>query len=319
MSDESRLLPLTNEELARQLETIVEDVPWSMAVTLTTGDILFGDFLPTRIPFRDVGKKPYAYYPRSWDPPSDREWGTALWLGEIQLLFPSGDDAAGTPICRLDAGHVSAVWRLGWSLPAGVSALSGELARTIYDHNEAAAERANVQTFRLVSASTRVPRRVEVSGISFERNELLCVDYSYFQRLPTISYSLGAFGIGAGTSLSLSMVIDAVLANNLAKGLTLPSNTVRKHGFIAELHADQSVAMEGEEWKLLLFTEQRGVLNTERIPVLFKTSAVTYPHHLWRLIVSPLTIVGEERQIPIEIGDREWRDVITARAIAYVA
>jgi hypothetical protein len=315
-----RLPSLSQYQLFEQLQAVVDDWPWLVAVVLTTGEVMLGDFAPHRVLFSDVGVKPFVYYPSRWTPPPNVASGSALWLGWLELRYPAaGDDTVGSPGCRLKAEQVASVWRLGWSVPAALSALAGDLARTIREHNEAAAARAGVQTFTIVAASTRVPPRVELDGITFERNELLCVDYEYFARQSTLSYSLGGLGVGAGVTLGLASVVEAVLKNKLATGLVLPAGTVRKAGFIEAVHLDEPLRMEGEEWVLLLLAKPTGIVQQQQVPVLFKTSAVMYPEHLWKYIRSPLTVVGEERQLPVQLGDREWSTAITARAMGYMA
>lgn len=156
-------------------------------------------------------------------------------------------------------------------------------------------------------------------GIWFERPEILYLDYAYFSRLSSVSLSLGGLGVGAGLSIGVHAVAESVLRNRLFRGVTMPANTVRKVGAIADLPDEDMVEMEGEAWQVLLFAEEGRLSAPDVIPVLFYAKAIGYPRELWRFIRSPLTVFGEERQIPIRAGDREWASSIAARAIGFVS
>ena len=153
------LRSMTDDELFARLRAVVELQRWSVAVTLTTGDVMIGGIMPDRVPYEDVGVEPYAYYPSHWNPLPDPRSATALWLKEVRLRFPS-TSGRGTAICDLAAESVTAIRPLGWKLDAGVPELRGGLGLAIGKANESAAARAGIQTFGFAAASLNVPRGV---------------------------------------------------------------------------------------------------------------------------------------------------------------
>jgi len=308
---------MTQDELTATLRAIVDGPTWAVTVELSSGAVMIGDLLPSRVPYEDVGSKPYAHYPARWAAPDDPDSATALWLRDVELVYPVGGTSRSTAICHLEAPQIATIQALSWDLGGlSVSALAGALGEALYAANESAAAATGVRTFGFVSASLRVPQQVDADGIYFSTYEPLYTDYAYLNRHPSLSVSVGALGIGSGYSRGVDVRAKAVLRGSLFSSLTLPRELVRLRGLITPAPILTETVIEGEEWQLFVFTPTGASHHCQA--ALFKRSAINYPIELWPFLKSSLTLLAEERQIPLQVAELAWPKALVARAMAFV-
>lgn len=111
--------------------------------------------------------------------------------------------------------------------------------------------------------------------------------------------------------------MNSVLDGNVSGKLHIPENLQRHIGFIEPASEEIKTEIEGDEWLLFLLSlpfPRKG----ERLPVLFRRGAVSYPREFWPHIKSPVTVIGEIQPIPLSFGDQFWHETITARVIGYL-
>lgn len=312
------LTVLSRKELHQRLRRFIDQSAWSVRVTFSDGQMVFGDLHLDTVALENVAPERVYYAP---SPGQGRTATWAFYLEPFELFYNTG---AGTIygrawIANVPPEFVSDIEPIGWGehlLSQGVKNIPNPLARLIEAHNQKVFASLNVEPGGYVECALATDHIAE-KGITFTRPEIIYADYSYFERLQSTTFTVGLLGTGAEVTLGTSSMVLAALESSIGAKLVLPSDIVREYGFIEVDPAGTSTQLEGEDWDLFFLAKQFPRMS-ERVPILFKRRAVAYPREFWPYIQSSLVVVGERRQIPYSHGLEAWDEIITARAVGFI-
>lgn len=314
---------MTSDQLRAAIKDILDAPDWTLRIILTSGDFLFGDYMPDYVPLAKREQTPNeVHFPRHWPMPQDPREGTAIWLREFNIVFNSkyGSVHGSAWTIQLTPDAVVSIERLPWSkslLSKGLKNIPNPYATLIETHNLSVARREGLVVRPYMECALAVDA-VTSEGLEFESDELLYADYAYFERLSSLTLTAGVFGAGVDLQVGVHTIVWQALAASLPARLALPNNLKRHVGHLEAGPEDTTTEMEGEAWRVFFFTPAVPLF-APKMPVLCKTSGVSYPREFWPYIKSTLVLLGEERQIPFAYEEERWYRLITARAIGYVA
>ena len=309
--------PLSKQELHDTLRRIIDARNWRLCVTLTSGDLLFGDFF-ANYTGAAAPEGMTVHLPSFWDE-GTRQLGFALSIEPFDIIYNADEGTVHGSALTLTIPEslVASVETVSWDVLAetGFKNVPNPYATLIEAHNREVAERLGLTIHDYIECALATPHLSE-RGIEFSREQVLYVDYEYFERLPSSSWSVGGFGIAAEVGRGIqTLVLNALRRGFLARlheyGLT------RYEGYVQPATAEISTEIEGDEW-LLFFVKTGFPTLTEELPVLLKRRAISYPREFWPYIASALTVVGELREMPIAHAGRVWPEALAARAIAFL-
>lgn len=322
--------PLGRSALFARLRAIVDEPRWSVRVTLASGDLLFGDIFTHLVPRTWQGRSE-THVPQFWH--KEREPDTAVRLDPFAIIYNTsrGDVHGAAWVTTIPVSQVVSVDRVHWDLftqtpeELGVPItrfahnfknLPNPFATIIEQHNQNIAEHLGLDTTGYFEAAMSVSH-IAQHGIQFTQPELLYADYTFFERLPATNFSASALGMGVSATAGIHDLVFAALRDTTISRLRIGDRVERRVGMIELGPPDVTTELEDAEW-LLLFLHESALTHTHRVPVLFKRNAVSYPREFWPHIRSPLTVIGELRQIPLAHETETWQEVVTARAIGFV-
>jgi hypothetical protein len=311
------LEPLGTTRLHQRLRDIIDSRHWSLCVTLTTGDVLFGDFYGLNVPIDNPHG--FALHVPSYLDERSRSLGFAFRLEPFEIVYNDTDGAVhgGASVLVIPNDRVAAIETVWWDVVSrtGFKNIPNPYASLVWNHNEAVAQRIGIDRGGIAEFALSTSH-VTTEDIHFTNQQLLYADYAYFERLPSTSLSVGLFGAGAGVTAGIDSLVLSVLQGDFTGRVRIPGTLQRHLGFIEPLPDDVNTEFEGAEW--LLFVLSPPFPMTHRHPVLFKRTAVSYPREFWPYIKSPLVVIGETMQIPLAYRGEVWTEAITARVIGFV-
>ncbi|NQE45458.1 hypothetical protein C5S31_05500 [ANME-1 cluster archaeon GoMg2] len=322
--------PLSEQERISAIVNFIETGYYSLAITLTTGDVLFGDqdfdlgfqYLPYSKKYRESeDKKPLKM---SEKPISDH----------IVLLFPDGSGTV--------HGHSYGVWiPVSWIAHIqGIVLLvkegperalrnsSNPLSKSIKEHNFEIIERLDLK-WRDYIEEALSKEAIPGGGIIFDRFELIYADWEYFKTRNGGIKSIGfSFVIGGsiGWEQSLYKFMMEKLhrekyTNLLLEGHPEYNTEMKVRGIIREDSEKQDSYLEGVTgcvYELRISREDTNSARYESIPVLIQDRSLCYPREYLNHIESELTVYGVLQQIPIRLNERTYNFCLLARAIAFI-
>jgi hypothetical protein len=312
------LEPLGTTRLHQRLRDIIDSRHWSLCVTLTTGDVLFGDFYGLHVPIDNPHG--FALHVPSYLDERSRSLGFAFRLEPFEIIYndPEGSVHGSARVVGIPNDRVAAIETIWWNVASrtGFKNLPNPYASLVWNHNEAVARKTGFALGGIAEFAMSTSH-VTTDGIHFTKQQLLYADYAYFGRLPSTSLSVGLFGAGADVTAGIDSLVLSVLQGDLAGRVRTPGALQRHMGFIEPLPEEVNTEFEGDTW--LLFVLSPPFPMTHRLPVLFKRTAVSYPREFWQYIESPLVVMGETMQIPLAYQNEAWTEAITARVIGFVS
>jgi hypothetical protein len=311
------LEPLDNVRLRERVREVIESRRWSLAVTLISGDLLFGDYFALHVPVQDPATE-FIHVPSYWDAKT-KQLGFGFRLEPFEIIYntEAGTTHGAANIITLPAGQVAHIAHVSWDVTqsTGFKNISNPYASLVSLHNDSVALNNHLETTGYAEFAMATSH-ITAEGIHFSKQELLYADYAYFGRLPSTSLSVGGLGVGGGVTRGLETLVISALRGGATGRLHLPTSLGCYEGLVESLPDDVDTEIEGEQWFLALLSLD-GNPRT-RMPVLFKRSAVAYPREFWPYIKSRLVVIGENRQIPISYQNSAWPECILARLIGYV-
>lgn len=289
--------------LKQGIKTLIDSGHRSVILSLIQGDILIGDFhyfdesqlLPVPLIFNTREGKVFGLAHLVEVPPE--------YISGIRPLVWTDDSLSGLPV--------------KW--------VPNPLATLICDHNLLVAEKYGLDL--LGYAEMALPQSgVPATGIKFEKDELIYIDWEFFSRITGSSLQVGLSGIGFSAERSLLGLAHDKLKIGLIERVQrwlhrkVSPGEYRIEGFLVTPIQEVTTQIEGEECIVVLCTGQKVYPpDQEFLPILLKKSSISYPVEFLPFLNSPLVFYGELKQIPVAIDDLRSERVMMARAIGYVA
>jgi len=310
---------LSEKDRIKDILYILENGYYSLAVTLTSGDVILGD--PTTD--FDVQYLPYSEnYKDREDYKILKEFEKPI-ADHIELIFPDG---SGTvyghsylvvipvtsiariqgiePLMNIDQEKVS------FYHPGGSIALRNSpnpLSQSLMDHNCEIVKRLSLKLYDYMEQALS-EKAIPGKNITLSKDrQLIYVDWDYFKNINGGLRNIGAtafgFGISGGKMISNE---DLVLAK-----LYEDSNY---KGIIREDPEQQFTSIEGDTVQVY----DLRVTGKEPLPLLIKDKCLIYPKEFFHRINSELTVFGDLYQIPISLNGENYESCLLARAIAFI-
>ena len=328
--DMEKFEPLSEQGRISAIVNFLETGYYSLAITLTTGDVLFGDqdfdlgfqYLPYSKKYRESeDKKLLKMFEKPISDP-------------IVLLFPDGSGTVyghsygvWIPISRIT--HIQRIIPLIKEGPESALRNSpNPLSKSIKEHNFEIIERLGLK-WRDYMEMALSKEAIPGGGIIFDRFELIYADWEYFKTRNSGIKSIGfSFVIGGsiGWEQSLYKFMMEKLhrekyTNLLPEGHPEYNTEMTVRGTIREDSEKQDSNLEGVTWSVYELKVSREDTNSARyesIPLLIKDRSLCYPIEYLNHIKSELTVYGELQQIPVRLNERTYNFCLLARAIAFI-
>jgi hypothetical protein len=313
------LKPLTNKEIISKLKEIINGKLWQILITLTTGDIIIGDFFP------EWQKKSTKNSDKIWFPESSKGLPENFCSGLVfengfKMTFnsPKGTTHGDASLIDVPLEKIANIKKLNWENPDirknGLKNVPNPLAVIIDKCNLRVAEKNSLKICRYCEMAL-ARENVGDEGISFTEDELIYIDVDFFNNSQgSVDMGPVSFGSSLGAyNLANIKLRDSVLQKTLRK---VSDNLVEPVNFIGTLCLpDQEITttLEGDDCFVILCQMEDNLL-----PILLKRRLLLYPFEYMSLIRSKLVFYGELKQIPIEVKGDKYDKVLFARAIGFM-
>ena len=313
---------LSDEDRIQSIANIMDNDYSSVAVTLDTGEIIFGDI------HHSVSHE-YFKYTKTKNKDFLHEKPIS---DEIILLFPNGKGnifghsyGVWIPTKRISA--IGGVKSFAESPQGFLRNLPNPFSARIMEHNIEIIARNNYKNRDYMERALVKP--ASIKQISFQGYELIYADWDY---LRTISGGINNIGLSfpfvgggsVGWKKSLKKVLmDKIKDKNVIflKALSgkLPYDTEAKiKGYLRVDGSVQDTEFEGIKWDVYYIEIVDKNSKNQYLPLLLSKEKLSYPLEFLHLINSELIFYGELRQIPIALSFQKFDYCLQARAIVYL-
>jgi hypothetical protein len=307
---------LSEEDRINNVIYILKKGNYSLAITLTSGDVLIGD------PTTDLERQYLPYSEKS----KDNIQGFELPISDrIVLLFPDGAGrvyghayAVGIPVTLI--ARIQSIEpliniekeKISFDHPGGSLALRNlpnPLSESIRDHNCEIIKRLGL---RWCSYNEEALSKKAISGrnVNLHNENPLYVDWDYFSNHNGGIRSIGISVLGLGGSGGITRSNDELVS------IKLHENSNYK-GIIREPQEEQITTIEGDDARLydLRVSERTSVRS---MPLLIKERCTICPKEFFHQIDSELTVFGDEYSFPVCMNGKNYESYLLARAIAFI-
>lgn len=325
--------PLTEEERRDLFAEILDSGYRNVAITLTTGQILYGDISIDII-------TQYKEYTKSFQEISGwSDFNGKPISNSIEIGFPDGSgtifghshsvtipvdmiaDVQGlVPYVRIDESE-----KLMRGAEEYLHNAPNPLAKSVCEHNNKIILDIGLKYGSHIECGLD-REAVPPEGIYFDGFTLIYSDWKYFHTISGGINNIGAAFLGSiGWDKSLKKLMMKKLKKNDYINHLLDSqpeyNTeIKLYGYIYRDSRGQDTMIDGEKCNLYgLKIEDHPVHSKfQTIPILAKVNSFVYPEDFLLSIKSVLTIYGELIEIPIKLNEISFPSALLARAIAYI-
>lgn len=288
--------------LEEAIKTLIDSGHRSVILSLIQGEILVGDFHPS---------VDFQFLP-------------------VALIFNTreGKVFGHAHVIQVPPDYVSGIRPLVWTrdslseLP--VKWIPNPLATLICDHNLLVAEKYGFDIWgyrEMALPQSGVPS----TGIEFEKDELIYVDWEFFSRIKGGSLQVGVQYIGFSPERSLLALAHDKLRIGPIERLRrwfhrkVSPGEYRIEGFVVAPEHEVTTQIEGQECIVMLCTSRKVYPpDQESLPVILKRGCISYPVEFFPFLNSRLVFYGELKQIPIAVDDIRSERALLARAIGYI-
>jgi len=316
--------------LGRSIAELSKKGNTSVIITLVSGELVFGDLtLESQhqylelIPQQDRNLKVREYIQHV---KPKEGWPIREDL-ELNFNAPEGKIHGHGKIISIPKKLISEIRKIPWknkeltNLP--VKNYPNPFAKIIHDNNLSVSKRYNFEVCDFIECALS-REGIPPTGIEFDKQELIYVDWDYFSKIKGGVTQVGVGGASVGWQRSLqSFVITEMKKRVLARIQRFLAGNfprpVRLRGFVVVPKIVQKTKIEGE--KCLLYvasTHKHGTRQGEWVPIIIKENSLRYPQEFFPRIASEMTFYGEEKQVPVRIDGNAVGKVLMIRAIGYL-
>jgi hypothetical protein len=294
---------------------------YSLAITLTSGDVILGD----QDPDLEVQYLPHSKnYKDRADYNSLKEFERPI-SNHMVLLFPDGSGMV--------YGHAYAVIipvtliariqgieplininkeKMTFYHPGGSLALRNlpnPLSESIRDRNCEIIKRLGLR-WCVYNEEALSGEAISGNNITFSDYQWIYADWEYFKNINGGIRNIGGTAFGFGVS-------GGKIISNQDLAITKLYEDSCYKGVIREDPEKQFTNIEGDKVQLY-HLQLYGRTPHVSMPILIKEKCIIYPKEFINCINSELTVFGEVNQIPIHLNGTNYKSCLLARAIAFI-
>jgi len=326
---EQQLEPLSEKDRIKIIVNILESGTYSLAITLISGETLFGD------PTLDFSFQ-YGPYSGKIKEESFSDWRARFVqpIGDyVDLLFPDGAGTVhGHSFCvQIPNNVIANIQGIEPFIKNGPErALRNSpnpLSIEIMEHNMDIIKRLNLKRRDYMEMALS-KKAISGDGIVFNDFQLLYSNWEYFRvksgGINSIGFS-SIIGGSIGYQKSLYSILIKKLTSEKFFRVLLDKNPdfnteIRLRGIISKDPDSQDTVLEGKKWLVFGFKVSTGNIESafQFLPILLKDEAFLYPKEYINEVRSELTIYGSLQQIPIRLNNESYPFSIVIQGMAYI-
>lgn len=316
--------------LGRSIAELVKKGNISVIVTLVSGELVFGDLTFDSqneylefIPQQDRSSKIREYIKHvkpkgGWAIKEDLELDFNAHKGQIHGYAKT---------IRVPKKLIAEIREVPWKnkelVSLRVKNYPNPFAKIIHDNNLSISKKYNFEVWDSIECALS-KQGIPPTGIEFDKEELIYVDWDYFTR---IKGGIGQVGV-APFSFAWQPPLRSFVMTEMKKG-ALPrirrflaghfGSPVQLRGFLVVPRTVQETRIEGEKCLLYVASMNKDeIRQNEWVPIIIKEDSLSYPQEFFPKIASEMTFYGEEKQVPVRVDDNSTDKVLMIRAIGYL-
>jgi hypothetical protein len=312
---------LSEENRIKDILYILENRYYSLAITLTSGDVLLGD--------PSFGfKMQYLHYSENYrnrdDYDSLKRFEKPI-SNRIVLLFPDGQGmvyghAYSVVIPVASIARIQGIEPLininqeemSFDHPGGSLALRNlpnPLSLSIKTRNLEIINRLGLKWCSYVEQALS-EEAISGKNIIFSQEQIIYSDWNYWKNVNGGIRNIGGSFLGVGLSVGITR------SNHDLASIKLHEDSACR-GIIREAQENQTTKFEGDDAQVYDFILS-GEASHKSMPLFIKEKCTIIPKEIIHRIDSELTVYGELYQIPIYMNGKKYESYLLARVIGYI-